>query len=283
MKDDRAGQPDSPGRRAAAYWFSDGLPETAFGVAYLVFGGLGVVSRLRTPDHWMELTVGAALLGFMILLHGSPKILDSLKARLTYPRTGYVRPPGGDQCAYRFGVVTVWMFFVAMTWVHFWDSRWMVPVLMTIVAVLVYALNRREARPYSWWSVLPLVIAGLASARLDLPPKCRQFLPILIGGAWLLSRGTWTLVHYLRAHPRDAAVEAISHEWDDSESRPGSSGFRRPPRRGLLVQRRAPGDRVRADLSRLGRPGDGLALPRRGLLDLRRHVGGHVRVLCGVR
>jgi hypothetical protein len=33
MKDEAAGQPGSPGRRAAVYWFSDGLPEMAFGVA----------------------------------------------------------------------------------------------------------------------------------------------------------------------------------------------------------------------------------------------------------
>lgn len=120
--------------------------------------------------------------------------------------------PGGDQCAYRFGYVTVWLFWVALTFVHFWDSRWMVPLLMTIVAVLVYAANRRVARPYAWWGVLPIAVAGLACAWVDVPVKSREFLPILIGGAWLLSRGTWTLARYLRAHPRCAAVEATSHE-----------------------------------------------------------------------
>jgi hypothetical protein len=162
--------------------------------------------------------VYAALLGFMILFVWDRKILDRLKARLTYPRTGYVRPPapprgsGKDENVTGFPWSTVWLFWVALTFVHFWDSQWMVPLLMAVVAAWIYAANRREARPYVWWSVLPIAVAGLASAWLDLSVKSREFLPILIGGAWLLARGTWTLVHYLRAHPRSAAMEATSHE-----------------------------------------------------------------------
>jgi hypothetical protein len=83
---------------------------------------------------------------------------------------------------------------------------------MTLAALMVYLLNRQEARPYSWWSVLPIAAAGWATLWLNVPARSQQFLPLLIGGAWLLLRGTWTLAHYLRAHPRPTAMEPAAHE-----------------------------------------------------------------------
>jgi len=223
VKDNSPEQPDSAGRRAAAYWFSDGLPEIAFGGAYLIFGVLGMTWRVHEPYHWLRLIVEAALPALVILFMWSPNILDPLKARVTYPRTGYVRPPalprrsGRDENVSGFPWSTVWLFYVAMTFVralngHLANGRWTVPAVMSLTAVLLYALNCREARPYSWWAVLPIAVAGWASLWLDMPPASREFLPILIGGVWLLSRGTWTLAHYLRAHPRYPGMEVKSHE-----------------------------------------------------------------------
>jgi len=228
MKDSIAEQGDSPGRRAAAYWFSDGLPECIFGAAYLVWGVLGIVWRLDLLVHWGRLPMLAGLLGFSLVLGFDRKILEWLKVRLTYPRTGYVRPPAypeppgavqtlmdappSDENVTSFHRFTVVVFFQAMILATMSREFWTVPVCMTIVAVLVYILNRREARQYPWWSVLPIALAGWLSLLVSLPLKIRPLLPILIGGAWLLSRGTWTLVHYLRAHTRPAAVEALSHE-----------------------------------------------------------------------
>ena len=42
MNNNTVEQMESPGRRAAAYWFVDGLPEIAFGFALLTFGLFGV-------------------------------------------------------------------------------------------------------------------------------------------------------------------------------------------------------------------------------------------------
>jgi len=230
MKDDRTEQPGSPGRRAAVYWFSDGLPELVFGAAFLAWGILGMVWRFNLPVRWTKIPMIAASLGFLLVFLFDRKILDWLKARLTYPRTGYVRPPAEpkppqpgetmslmnappyDENVTWFRLATVFVFFQATMLAGSYHGLRSVPVLMTAASVLVYALNLREPRSYAWWSVLPIAVAGWASAWVDVPAASREFLPILIGGAWLLSRGTWALVRYLRANPGHANLEPIAHE-----------------------------------------------------------------------
>jgi hypothetical protein len=82
---------------------------------------------------------------------------------------------------------------------------------MTVIAATIYLWNRDEVRSYSWRAVLPIALAGFLAAALNLEPKSRLHVPLVIGGAWLLSMGTWTLVRYLRAHPKvDAGREVRS-------------------------------------------------------------------------
>jgi hypothetical protein len=81
------------------------------------------------------------------------------------------------------------------------DGRWSVAIVMALVALGVYAGNRRDAHAYSWQSALAIAVAGVLSAGLEVPPQGRQFIPLLIGGVWLLAHGVPTLVRYLRTHP----------------------------------------------------------------------------------
>lgn len=94
MKNKTAEQINSPGRRAAAYWFVDGLSEIAFGLVMLIYGVFATVTGgLDRLNWWMfcGVIVGLVLLFGMYIKHR--RILDYLKARITYPRTGYARPP----------------------------------------------------------------------------------------------------------------------------------------------------------------------------------------------
>ena len=45
---------DTAGRRAAAYWFIDGLPEIFFGILYLVWGFIGLVWGFYLGNPWMN-------------------------------------------------------------------------------------------------------------------------------------------------------------------------------------------------------------------------------------
>ena len=115
------------------------------------------------------------------------RILDSLKARITYPRTGYVRPPADfpskhnsldtiltlgtahqiDENVSSFRSNTVQLFITGFLLVLFLEVRWSLPLVMTAIAAAVYFLNRNDVRPYSWRAVLPIALAGFFSAGLD--------------------------------------------------------------------------------------------------------------------
>lgn len=170
---------------------------------------------------WVGMIVAQLLFVVIFIMHR--RILDSLKARITYPRTGYVRPPvdfpskhngpdkiltlgtAVDENASSFRSHTVYLFIIACIFLQFLEARWSLPLVMTAIAAAVYFWNRDDVRPYSWHAVLPIALAGFIAAGLDLEPMARMFLPLLIGGAWLLGIGTWTLVRYLRTHPKPDA------------------------------------------------------------------------------
>lgn len=212
---------DSPGRRAAAYWFADGLPEIAFGFALFILGALGIAWGVpHWRNGWMGMGFVLAELLLLVMLVMHRRILDALKARITYPRTGYVRPPADfpdknhsldkiltlgtavDENVSTFRSHTVFVFVVGFNLVQFLEVRWSLPLVMTGIAASIYFWNRDEVRPYSWRAVLPIALAGFIAATLDLKSEARWFVPLVIGGAWLLGMGTWTLIHYLRAHPK---------------------------------------------------------------------------------
>ncbi|MCX6629517.1 MAG: hypothetical protein NTW28_18015 [Candidatus Solibacter sp.] len=225
MGDMIAIQRDSAGRRAASYWFVDGLPEILFGVLHLALGSIGLAWGFDIKNPWLNVAMAAVFLPFLLLFWKDRVILDYFKARLTYPRTGYVRPPGEpepvlagrlvtlgtappvDWNVTSFRVRVAFFFFVASRVVNFAteilivDGRWSVPIVMALVALGVYAGNRRDAHAYSWQSAAAIALAGLLSIGLELPPRSRQFLPLLIGGVWLLAHGVPTLVRYLRTYP----------------------------------------------------------------------------------
>lgn len=75
--------------RAWNYWFEDGLPTLVGGFGCVVFGFSFIF------DHSLFRLVLVAIYS-AILLRNRP-IVEWLKIRLTYPRTGYVTPPYSPQ------------------------------------------------------------------------------------------------------------------------------------------------------------------------------------------
>jgi hypothetical protein len=93
MKDVSTTPIPSPGRRAASYWFADGLPDIVFRMTLLVFGAAGLWWRVHLSKPTAQFDFFFISAGSLLLLWKGREILDSLKARVTYPRTGYVQPP----------------------------------------------------------------------------------------------------------------------------------------------------------------------------------------------
>jgi len=80
-------------RRSWHYWFEDGLPSLLTSAGCLLIAFFMLYPRHHSkslPRAVLSLTA-VVLYGAILIFHR--QILDWLKARITYPRTGYVSPP----------------------------------------------------------------------------------------------------------------------------------------------------------------------------------------------
>jgi hypothetical protein len=227
MEDHSVRAQDSPGRRAASYWHIDGLPEIVSGVAFALLGGLGLCSHWVRSLPWFErgATLAVMLLLLTVLFAWDRRIAQYIKARVTYPRTGYVPAPAPSNEARRREVViglglrrqpppdenvtafherTV-VVLIAGGWaVSLVNRPWGLPLMMSAAALALYVLNR-----HSWWSTLFPPAAAFLCLLLDVSGPLQRALVYVIGGVWLLAQGTWTLCRYLRKNPRPPAIEGL--------------------------------------------------------------------------
>jgi hypothetical protein len=225
--------PDTPSRRAAAYWFIDGLPEIVAGIGFVALGGGLLWFHQIQPHSWSVRVAFVALgiMSLMIVFVYDRSIGLFLKSRVTFPRTGYVRPPsdweqvsqretfislglGGDrrppdQNVTHFRSSTVRVVICGQVLAGLVAKPIGLPIAMSAVAILVYALHRNSERPYHWASVLPLPAAGLGAMCLHMGQDDNSWTAVLIGGVWLSAQGAWRLLGYMRRHPNCEPVESL--------------------------------------------------------------------------
>jgi hypothetical protein len=231
MKDNIAPPAASFGRRAASYWFVDGLPEILFGLALVIMAALSFLWRMYTPKPWREFDWMIVCVGFTLYFLTERNVLDFLKSQVTYPRTGYVQPPEEQDWSqptlttlslrpdppvkenvtfFRLRTVgPIWfLFFLFMTYGSP-PARWLMPLAMPALAVTLFAVNRRSERPYPWWSALILALTGLVFLWVDVAAPLQRPLPFLLAGGWLLAQGVCRLVSYLRMNPYPHTAEGV--------------------------------------------------------------------------
>ncbi len=80
-------------RRSWHYWFSDGLSSLLTSAGCLLFAFFLLHPQQRPVSPLRTALSLAALLLYGVILLRQRQILDWLKTRITYPRTGYVSPP----------------------------------------------------------------------------------------------------------------------------------------------------------------------------------------------
>lgn len=227
-------------RRAWRYWFADGLPNLVFGIAFLAIG-LCLYLDLQ-PLHNPAVRNGGAhthsagLLRFavtllltafyLVVIIRQKQIIEWLKARITYPRTGYAAPPylereetagleaaalldgwknkrpetalsvrKGLRHSTRLTVVTSLM--VAALCIMFIDSPW-ICVVAGIMWAVAFWLGNRENWRASWLVLIGLPLMGFFLAVF--PVERFERLAYFVGGTGLLFLldGMIALICYVR-------------------------------------------------------------------------------------
>ena len=225
----------SYGRRAAAYWFADGLPEILSGLALVITAAMAFTWRIYAPKSSEEFDRLIVFAGLILYFLVERRVLDFLKSHVTYPRTGYVQPPEESQLRVQTLTVlslrpdpppkenvtffhwrTVGLIFWVLLYLEGITGDWGMAIILLMgivltpaLAITLFAVNRRSEHPYRWWSALILGLTGLVFVWVDVPAPLQRPLPLLLAGGWLLAQGACTLVHYLRANPYPRTAEGV--------------------------------------------------------------------------
>jgi len=193
---------DSTIQRTKRYWYIDGLPDIVFGCIFLLLALYFYFKIILSPDSTLSnmLTVSFVLLVVGCGWFGG-KIINYLKERLTYPRTGYVSYPK-PKSSHRAATGIVAMLIASLLTALIATSPgslFLIPTLMGVViglAMLYFGSKIGLMRYYLFAALSALVGIGLSWTHVD--SEMSSTLYYFVMGMALLIAGVYTLWNYLR-------------------------------------------------------------------------------------
>lgn len=216
--------------RAWNYWFVDGLTNIVVGANTLMFA-----FAVFFPPHWppkaLPLALWAiALISYVAIVMRYKQIVEWLKARITYPRTGYVQSPSPDS-AEAANLITVPLGTMSMppeVQIRHLQRRTSFTITIALVAIACFAfllihqrwvwtatgtmfsialIIARRDFGISWILPLGFPILGLYITRFAPRHMGASYFIIGMGLLFLLD-GIVTLVRYLIQNPRPKSPAA---------------------------------------------------------------------------
>lgn len=202
---------DSMLKRAYAHWLTDGLFEIGLGILLTGVGTLRAIIHFAGDKsaayYWL---VGGLLLFMIGCGWGYSRIGKSLKARITYPRTGYTafKPYSFN---YKSILAILALFIIAgifggtLGWLSNQPNQQkmgvFVPIVMGIFWALAftYAAHRVGVKRLYYLAVI-FVVIGLAIGALGVGVVLGVSFFYLSIGLALVVTGCVALVQYLRSH-----------------------------------------------------------------------------------
>lgn len=202
---------DEVARRPVRYWNVDGIPELMMGVLWMVWGaawlfGESLPDSARRQTYWAFTPVLLVLSGF-----ASVWATKKLKARLTFPRTGYVswKAPGAGA---RWGtaaasMVTALVLAAAIVLMRDGAPRGeqsAAPVVTVILSLAFVVASVRQRAPHYLALAAVAAALALALASLRAPWESLNRVFVLLGAA-TATVGALRLALFMRKHPRAPA------------------------------------------------------------------------------
>lgn len=222
-------------QQAWQYWFVDGLTHLLLGIAILS-SSICMLYPPRPRAFWQLAIWAATLTLYAALMLRQRQILEWLKTKITYPRTGYVQSPfdvrdlavspnmielglapdderraeaqrllvAQRRQLWRAAALVV-AGSLAMLLI---ESRWVYTVVGVLFALAMWALRRNEK--VSWVAIVGLPILGTCMTVFfvpgSYPPNRVAWFMAGWGGLFVLD-GTIALTRYLLRHPMSKVAE----------------------------------------------------------------------------
>jgi hypothetical protein len=217
-------------KRSWSYWFADGLPQLLIGISAMLFG-FYFISMTSMASKALVAFSFVAFGTYLLIQIRAPQILEWLKARITYPRTGYAASPyfaarNNVYCDANLNLTPVQdpnapaigeikrvrrarnlrlsrtYILLALTSLPLWfvHTSW-ICALMGIAMGIVLWLGTRADQSVSLLVVLGFPVVGFTVGALQLGPNARVGSFIFGIGLLFLLDGLVSLVLYLRRHP----------------------------------------------------------------------------------
>lgn len=198
-------------QRVKRYWYTDGIGELIGGGMFILLGIYFALQELLGQDSLVSGILQASLV--LLMLGGMTVgrwLINTLKAHLTYPRTGYIEYQVNERAMrsrqilagiLAFAVAALAVVFIRLF--QFFDS--MVAVTGLIVAVILVIMRAKSAGVNRFY-VLGAVslVLGLALSVSGLPNGYSLGLFYGLMGVCFIFSGGVTLRRYLSDHPLPA-------------------------------------------------------------------------------
>lgn len=194
--------------RVKRYWYSDGIAELSIGGMFLLlglyFGIQGYFGESSTVGVILQVSMVLVMIGGIL---GANWLVNSLKARLTYPRTGYVEYRANDKDAkqrrYLFLAVTLVLAIASITLLDYIREVDSMVLGTGIMVGVVFALLRGKSSGVTRFFYLGgfsfVLGIGLSFDNLSQAYNLGLFYGLL--GVAIMTSGIAVLRRYLSENP----------------------------------------------------------------------------------
>jgi hypothetical protein len=217
-------------QRSWTYWLADGLPNLVAGCTCLLIG-FGLLAEQARPRKPLVVALGVVALAlYCVALFRMKQVIEWLKVRITYRRTGYAAPPyftddagtlpldlttlslsGADakrpsdigrvhEDRKRRALLVIALCAAGMAAAWFVESRWICLVAGMVIALAIWLGTRKNERA-SWIELAAFPFAGMYLLVVHVGKVDRLAVFVVGGGLALVLSGGWRLIQYLRRNP----------------------------------------------------------------------------------
>ncbi len=193
--------------RTRQYWYIDGFSELLVGMIFVFLGLLNSITLIIQPSIGSAVIVG---IGYPLVILGGiifgNKWVRSMKEKVTYPRTGfvkYIQPerPSRRKRMIKAFVVAFMVSIIINVIINRLDPFWLVLGTGLLIAAFTVYMGVQIPLNRFFMTAAWIVIVSMVAARLPYSNDLQMGLLLMGTGIGWLVAGATSLIAYLRKNP----------------------------------------------------------------------------------